>query len=336
MHLIDIVAARKTGWEVIAPNLTTLIFGLLAFAGIVLLVFLLAERTSVKTQEWIKYLVFLVPAGALLIIGLIYPAIRTLILSFMNKTSEEFVGFDNYVWAFTRPEIFQVLTNTAIWVFVVPIASTFIGLVIAYLTDRMKTASVVKSLIFMPMAISMVGASIIWKFVYDFEPNLKKVDIGLLSAVSKALGITPPNWLLENPLNTFLLIVVMIWIQTGFAMVVLSAAMKNIPDEVVEASMLDGATQLKRFIQITVPMIRASIVVVLTTITIGTLKVFDIVRTMTGGNFQTNVIANEMYSQTFRALNYGTGSALAIILFLGVVPIIIYNIRQLRIDRTER
>jgi alpha-glucoside transport system permease protein len=254
----------------------------------------------------------------------------------MDADSEVFVGMDNYVWAFTRPEILQVLGNTAIWVIVAPLASTFIGLVIAYLTDRMKSASAVKSLIFMPMAISMVGASIIWKFVYDFEPNLKKVDIGLLSAFSKALGFTPPNWLLENPLNTFLLIAVMIWIQTGFAMVVLSAAMKNIPDEVVEASMLDGASQLKRFVQITVPMIRSSIVVVLTTITIGTLKVFDIVRTMTGGNFQTNVIANEMYSQTFRALNYGTGSALAIILFLGVVPIIWYNIRQLKLDRTER
>jgi alpha-glucoside transport system permease protein len=335
MHAIDLVT-RKTGWEIIAPNLITLVLGLAAFAAIVVLLFILAERTSVKAQEWAKYLIFLVPAVALLVIGLIYPAIRTLILSFMNADSDEFVGMDNYVWAFTRPEILQVLTNTAIWVIVVPIVSTFIGLVIAYLTDRMKTAAVVKSLIFMPMAISMVGASIIWKFVYDFEPNLKKVDIGLLSSLSKAVGITPPNWLLENPLNTFLLIVVMIWIQTGFAMVVLSAAMKNIPDEVVEASMLDGASQLKRFVQITVPMIRSSIVVVLTTITIGVLKVFDIVRTMTGGNFSTNVIANEMYSQTFRALNYGTGSALAIILFLGVVPIIWYNIRQLRLERTER
>jgi alpha-glucoside transport system permease protein len=335
MFVIDIVA-RKTGWEIIAPNLIMLVSGLLAFAAIVFLMFVLAERTSVKAQEWIRYLVFLVPAVALLVIGLIYPAIRTMILSFMDANSTNFVGVDNYVWAFTRPEILQVLGNTAIWVIVAPLASTFIGLVIAYLTDRMKSAATVKSLIFMPMAISMVGASIIWKFVYDFEPNLKKVDIGLLSAVSKALGIDPPNWLLENPLNTFLLIAVMIWIQTGFAMVVLSAAMKNIPDEVVEASMLDGASQFKRFIQITVPMIRSSIVVVLTTITIGTLKVFDIVRTMTGGNFQTNVIANEMYSQAFRALNYGTGSALAIILFLGVVPIILYNIRQLKLDRTER
>jgi alpha-glucoside transport system permease protein len=336
MFAIDIVA-RKTGWEIIAPNLIMLIAGLLAFAAIIFLMFVLAERSSVKAQEWVKYLVFLVPAIALLMIGLIYPAIRTLIMSFMDADSEVFVGIDNYVWAFTRPEILQVLGNTAIWVIVAPLASTFIGLVIAYLTDRMKSASAVKSLIFMPMAISMVGASIIWKFVFDFEPNLKKTDIGILSAFAKALGFTdPPNWLLENPLNTFLLIVVMIWIQTGFAMVVLSAAMKNIPDEVVEASMLDGASQLKRFVQITVPMIRSSIVVVLTTITIGTLKVFDIVRTMTGGNFQTNVIANEMYSQTFRSLNYGTGSALAIILFLGVVPIIWYNILQLKLDRTER
>jgi alpha-glucoside transport system permease protein len=335
MHVIDLVT-RKTTWEIVGPNLITLVSGLVAFGAIVVLIFLLAERTSVRAQEWVKYIVFLVPAVALLLIGLVYPAIRTLVLSFMNDDSEKFVGFENYIWAFTIPEIVQVLINTAIWVIVAPIASTFIGLVIAYLTDRMKTAAVVKSLIFMPMAISMVGASIIWKFVFDFQPNLKKVDIGLLSSVSKALGIDPPNWLLENPLNTFLLIAVMIWIQTGFAMVVLSAAMKNIPDEVVEASMLDGATQLKRFIQITIPMIRSSIVVVLTTITIGTLKVFDIVRTMTGGNFKTNVIANEMYSQTFRSLNYGTGSALAVILFLGVLPIIWYNIRQLRLERTER
>ena len=139
--------------------------------------------------------------------------------------------------------------------------------------------------------------------------------------------------MLEAPLNTFLLIVVMIWIQTGFAMVVLSAALKNVPDEVVEAAMLDGATPWKRFYLVSVPMIRATIVVVLT---IGTLKVVDIVRTMTGGNFQTNVIANEMYSQAFRQMNYGQGSALAIILFVAIVPIIVYNIRQLRLERTER
>lgn len=328
---------RATGWEIIAPNLTITIFGLLTFAAVIFLMFVIGERANVRAQEWIKYLVFLVPALILLTIGLIYPALRTLFLSFMDARGENFIGMDNYIWAFTRPEILIVLRNTLIWTLAVPLFSTSIGLAIAFLTDRMKYGSWVKSLIFMPMAISFVGASIIWRFVYQYEPNLNKEDIGLMSAIAKAIGFAdPPNWLLEAPMNTFLLIAVMVWIQTGFAMVVLGAAMKNIPDEIVEASMLDGASQWRRFSQITVPMIRATIVVVVTTVLIGTLKVFDIVRTMTGGNFSTNVIANEMYSQTFRSLNYGTGSALAVILFLGVLPIIWYNIRQLRLERTER
>ncbi len=329
-------AARRTPWDVIFPNLILLIVSLAAFAAIVYLVFLLASRVNVKVQEWLKYAVFLAPAVLLLLIGLVYPTIRTLTMSFMNADSTEFVGFDNYVWSFTIPEILVVLRNTAIWVLLVPILSTGLGLAIAYMTDRMKRPGIVKSLIFLPMAISFVGAGVIWKFVYNFQPNLEKPDIGLFSAVSKALGFTPPNWLLEAPLNTLLLILVMIWIQTGFCMVVISAAMKNVPDEVVEAAMLDGAGNWKRFLRVTIPMIRSTIVVVLTTTAIGTLKVFDIVRTMTGGNFETNVIANEMYSQSFRQMNYGQGSALAVILLLCVLPIIAYNIRQLRRERTER
>ncbi|NBU23268.1 MAG: sugar ABC transporter permease [Actinobacteria bacterium] len=336
MFNFSILVARKTPWDVIGENFVLLALALLSFGAVIFLIFLLASRSSVKTQEWLKYLVFLVPTVLLLLIGLIYPAIRTLILSFMDKTSEEFVGFENYVWAFTIPEINIVLVNTLIWVITVPFLSTALGLAIAYMTDRMKRPAAIKSLIFMPMAISFVGAGVIWKFVYNYQPNENKADIGLLSAVFKAVGLTPPNWLLEAPLNTYLLIVVMIWMQTGFAMVVLSAALKNIPDEIVEASMLDGAAPMRRFFLISMPMIRATIVVVLTTIMIGTLKVFDIVRTMTGGNFQTNVIANEMYSQTFRQMNYGQGSALAIILFVAIIPIIIYNIRQLRLERTER
>ena len=331
------LTSRAIGWEIIAPNLTITVFGLLTFAAVIFLMFVLGERANVKAQEWIKYLVFLVPALVLLTIGLIYPAIRTLIMSFMDARGENFIGLDNYIWAFTRPEILIVLRNTLIWTLAVPLFSTAIGLAIAFLTDRMKYGAWVKSLIFMPMAISFVGASIIWRFVYQYEPNLKKEDIGLMSAIAKGLGVEdPPNWLLEAPMNTFLLITVMVWIQTGFAMVVLGAAMKNIPDEIVEASMLDGASQWRRFSQITVPMIRATIVVVVTTTLIGTLKVFDIVRTMTGGNFQTNVIANEMFNQAFQQRNYGTGSALAILLFVGVIPIVMYNIRQLRRERTER
>lgn len=335
MHF-SFLAARKTPWEIIGENFTLLAFALLAFGGVLVLLFLIAGRANVRAQEWLKYLVFLVPALLLLLVGLIYPTIRTIILSFMDAKSENFVGFDNYVWAFTIPEILIVLRNTAIWVFLVPFASTSIGLAIAYMTDRMKRPTVIKSLIFMPMAISFVGAGVIWRFVYYFEPNENRPDLGLLSTIVKSFGGTPNNWMLEAPWNTFFLIVVMVWIQTGFAMVVLAAAMKNVPDEIVEAAMLDGASPLNRFFRVTMPMIRATLVVVLTTIIIATLKVFDIVRTMTGGNFQTNVIANEMYSQAFRQMNYGTGSALAIILFVAIIPVIIYNIRQLRLERTER
>jgi len=327
---------RGSVWDVIGPNLTLLVISLAAFAAVVYALFLIGSRASVCWQGWLRYGVFLGPALLLLLVGLIYPALRTIWMSFMDKRSENFIGFDNYIWAFTIPEIQIVLRNTVLWVIFVPIVSTLIGLAIAYMTDRMKRASVVKSLIFMPMAISFVGASVIWGFMYNFEPNEDKVEIGLLNAILRGVGIEPRNFLLEAPGNTFFLIAVLIWIQTGFAMVILSAAMKNVPDGIVEAAMLDGASNWRRFVRVTLPMIRGTVVVVLTTITIGTLKVFDIVRTMTGGNFQTNVIANEMYAQSFRQLNYGQGSALAVILFLGVVPIIWYNVRQLRLERTER
>ena len=327
---------RGSVWDVIGPNLTLLVISLAAFAAVIYALFLIGSRASVRWQGWLRYGVFLGPALLLLLVGLIYPALRTIWLSFMDKRSENFIGFDNYIWAFTIPEIQIVLRNTVLWVIFVPIVSTLIGLAIAYMTDRMKRAAIVKSLIFMPMAISFVGASVIWGFMYNFEPNEDKVEIGLLNAILRGVGIEPRNFLLEAPGNTFFLIAVLIWIQTGFAMVILSAAMKNVPDEIVEAAMLDGASNWRRFIRVTLPMIRGTVVVVLTTITIGTLKVFDIVRTMTGGNFQTNVIANEMYAQSFRQLNYGQGSALAVILFLGVVPIIWYNVRQLRLERTER
>jgi alpha-glucoside transport system permease protein len=327
---------RGTVWDVIGPNLTLLVISLAAFAAVIYALFLIGSRASVRWQGWLRYGVFLGPALLLLLVGLIYPALRTIWMSLMDKRSENFIGFDNYIWAFTIPEIQIVLRNTMLWVIFVPIVSTLIGLAIAYMTDRMKSAAVVKSLIFMPMAISFVGASVIWGFIYNFEPNENRVEIGLLNAILRGVGVEPRNFLLEPPWNTFFLIAVLVWIQTGFAMVILSAAMKNVPDEVVEAAMLDGASNWSRFIRVTLPMIRGTVVVVLTTITIGTLKVFDIVRTMTGGNFQTNVIANEMYAQSFRQLNYGQGSALAVILFVGVIPIIWYNVRQLRLERTER
>ena len=173
-------------WEVIGPNFLLLLVSLIAFAAVVYAVFLLGARASLKAQEWMRYLVFLGPASLLLLIGLIYPAIRTIILSFMDKKSENFIGFDNYIWAFTLPEIQIVLRNTIVWVILVPVVSTVIGLAIAYMTDRMKRAAWVKSLIFMPMAISFVGASVIWGFMYSFEPTRKSQKLACSAPFGEA------------------------------------------------------------------------------------------------------------------------------------------------------
>ncbi len=229
-----------------------------------------------------------------------------------------------------------MLLNTLLWIIIAPVLTTGLGLGIALLVDRMKRQAVYKSLIFMPMAISFVGASIIWKFVYDSR-DPSQPQIGLLSQIVIALGWKhPPNWILWQPFNTFLLMVILIWVQTGFAMVVLSAAIKAIPEEILEAARMDGATGVRQFFWVTIPMIRNTLIVVLTTVMITTLKIFDIVRTMTGGNFGTQVLANEMYSQAFEQYNIGRGSALAVILFLAVLPLVGYNIVQLRRERSTR
>ncbi|GIM64198.1 hypothetical protein Aau02nite_08910 [Amorphoplanes auranticolor] len=256
---------------------------------------------------------------------------RTIYQSFFNAAGNAFIGIDNYKTIFTDGDQLTVLRNTVFWVVVTPFVATAVGLLYAILVDKAKMESFAKSLIFLPMAISFVGASIIWSFVYAYRPDQANVkQIGLLNQVLVWLGGTPQQWLVDSPLNTFLLIVVMIWIQAGFAMTVLSAAIKAIPDDIIEAARLDGVTPWGMFRFVTLPAIRPAVVVVLTTIGIGTLKVFDIVRTMTGGQFNTNVIANEFYSQSFRSDNQGLGAALAVLLFLLVIPIVAYNIRQVR------
>lgn len=334
-QLALLAAKRKSFAEQNVEKIIYLVGGLTIFVVVIALAFFLAEKSNSRTQRVLKYVIFLFPALAFMTVGLIYPTFRTFYLSFMDARGQNFVGLDNYIWAVTQSDATTALRNTLIWTVLVPIGAVGFGLAIAVLTDRMKRASIPKSLIFMPMAISFVGASIIWKFVYDFQPP-KRPQIGLLSALTRALGFEPTNWLLTFPLNTFLLIIIMIWIQTGFAMVIISGAIKGIPDEIIEAAMLDGASGWSRFRRVTIPMIRGTLVVVLSTLTISSLKVFDIVRTMTGGNFQTSVIANEQYQQTFRALNYGTGSALAMILFIGISPLVIYNVVQLKREREVR
>lgn len=300
-----------------------------AFAGFFAVLLFVISRVRGRAQEPLTVAAFIVPAFVMLAIGLIYPAVLTIKQSFQNADSSAFVGLENYATLFRESEYQRVLVNTAIWVLLVPIAATMIGLIYAVLVDRTRSEAFSKALVFIPMAISMVGASIIWRFVYDYRPT-QATQIGLANQIIKSLGFDTYQFLLTEPWNTFFLIVVMIWIQAGFAMTVLSASIKAIPDDVIEAAKLDGVSGPQMFRFITLPSIRPGMIVVLTTIAIGTLKVFDIVRTMTGGRFKTSVVANEFYTQAFRYDNAGLGAALAVLLFILVIPIIAYNISQLR------
>ncbi len=301
------------------------------FAAVMSLILFASE----KLPRWIPAVGFLFPAVIMLTFGLLWPGIRTIFDSFRDAAGREPVGVDNYVTVLTNPDFQVILLNTLAWVVAVPLFSTIFGLLYAVLVDRTRFEKVAKTLIFLPMAISFVGASIIWNFVYQYKPPGTD-QIGFANQLLVWLGMEPQQFLLNPPWNTAFLIVIMVWIQTGFAMTILSASIKAIPDEIVEAAQIDGATGVRTFFNVTVPSIRPALIVVVTTIAMATLKVFDIVRTTTGGQFDTSVIANEFYSQKFSQGNNGIASTLAVILFILVIPIIIYNVRQMRISEGER
>ncbi|WP_045745601.1 MULTISPECIES: sugar ABC transporter permease [Actinoplanes] len=303
---------------------------ILLFAAVVGVILFIAGRFTGKRDPLVAYL-YLTPVIIMLSVGLLYPGLRTIYESFFDAAGNTFIGIDNYTTIIGDAEQRTVLRNTAFWVLLTPFLATGVGLLYAILVDKARVESFAKALIFLPMSISFVAASVIWKFMYEYRPDQGNVkQIGLINQIIVWLGGKPVQLLIESPLNTFLLILVMIWIQAGFAMTVLSAAIKAIPDDIVEAARLDGVTPWGMFRFVTLPAIRPAVVVVLTTIAIGTLKVFDIVQTMTGGRFDTSVIANEFYSQSFRSANQGLGAALAVVLFILVIPIVVYNIRQLR------
>lgn len=291
-----------------------------------------------RAREGAGYLfqlvLFAAPAAVLLLIGLIYPFIATFVQSFYDKTGKEFIGFDNYVWVFTQPEGTWSVINTVIWVLICPTIATIVGLAYAVFIDRAAGERYLKVLIFMPFAISFVGAGIIWKFVYDYRQG---DQLGILNAIVTAFGGDPVAWLSVTPLvNSLLLMVVFIWSQTGLAMVILSAAIKAVPPEQNEAAELDGANAWQRFRNVTVPGIRSSIVVVVTTIAIAALKIYDIVAVMTGGRANTSVLAFEMVNQQQRFQSYGHAAALAVVLFIFVTPLIVFNIIQIRKQREIR
>ncbi|MGA1145602.1 MAG: carbohydrate ABC transporter permease [Candidatus Nanopelagicales bacterium] len=308
--------------------------GIAAFGVLIVVLFFLGSRFRGRLSHPAALLIFLGPAVLLLIMGLIVPAVRTIADSFQNSSGKENVGWANYQWIFESQS--DIIVNSLLWIVITPIASTALGLTLALLLDRMRRESVAKSLIFMPMAISFVGASIIWSLIYEYRAP-DKPQVGLLSQIVMWLGVAdPPKWLLWQPFNNYLLMVIMVWIQVGFAMVVLSAAIKAIPGDVVEAAELDGATGWKLFSKVTIPMIRATLIVVVTTIMFAVLKIFDIVRVMTNGNFGTQIVPNEMYAQAFVQFDIGRGSALAVVLFVAVIPLIVFNVYQLRKDRATR
>ena len=316
------------------PKFTMLLYAILAFAAVVGVILLVVDRAPKRGREKVQLVAFLAPALILLMIGLVIPAIRTTVFSFKGPDGGSFIGLDNYNWMFTDPGSRRILLNTLLWVVLVPLLSTSIGLLYAIVIDKARAESLAKALVFMPMAISFVGASIIWKLVYDYQGTGDQ--IGLLNAILVGLGGSPQRFLTGPPWNTLFLIIIMIWIQAGFAMVILSAAIKAISTDIVEAARLDGVNARQMFRNVTLPSIRPAVIVVVTTITIATLKVFDIVRTVTGGNFDTSVVANALYDQAFVFGDGGKGSALAVLLFVLVLPVVVYQVRVLRSQREIR
>jgi alpha-glucoside transport system permease protein len=314
------------------PKIFQIISVIVIFLGFYGIAFAAGARIKGKKQNWIALVLFLVPTLILVMTGLGIPAIQTFIGSFKNADSSQWVGFKNYVNAFKDPDIRLAFINTISWVVISPVIVTTLGLTLATMLNKMKREAFAKSLIFMPMAISFVGGSLIWNLMYAYQEQ-DDPQTGLVGQVMVWLGMEVKHLLLWYPWNNLFLMVVYIWGFTGFGMVILSAAIKGIPTEIEEAAQLDGATGIHLFRTITVPMVRTTIIVVLTTAMVGTLKLFDVIHTMTGGNFKTDVLSNRMFDENFVYLNYGRGSALAVLIFLGVIPITYYNIRSLRQER---
>jgi alpha-glucoside transport system permease protein len=289
------------------------------------LLMLAPDRWRVRLRPW----VWLAPGIAFLAVFLVYPTIYTLYLSFLDKASKEFVGIDNYIYFLTTGDTLVALRNNVIWLVLLTFLAVAGGLLVAILVDRVRYESIAKSLIFLPLAISFVGAGVIWKFMFDFRPP-GQAQTGTLNGILGAVGIDPIPWLINAPVNTIALIVVAVWIWTGFCMVILSGALKGISTELLEAARVDGANEIQVFRGITLPLLLPTIAVVATTMVITSLKAFDVVYVMTNGAFDTEVIANRLYKELFAFGQPGRASATAIVLLLMIIPVMVINIRRFR------
>jgi alpha-glucoside transport system permease protein len=306
-------------------------------AGGVFLLFWMMNQVvdllSERFREMVRPYVFVGPALVILTVFLVYPVFNTIFLSLENSTSTEFVGLDNYKFVFTDVNMLRSIRNTAGWLILVPLAAVSIGLAFATMADRLRRGeAVAKSLIFLPMAISFAGASITWQLIYSYRSQGFGSNVGLLNGIMLGLGQEPVKWLELQPWNNLFLMVIMVWMQTGFAMVVLSAAIKAIPDEIIEAARIDGASEFQVFWRIMVPTIVPTIVVVTTYMVINAMKVFDIVfvQPASAENNGTVVMAERMLRWFFQLNHNGRGAAVAVVLFLAVIPVMIWNMRRFR------
>lgn len=299
----------------------------------------LVTATGDRWQRRLRPWLWLAPALALLGFFLVYPTIRTLIRSFYgrNELKPKFVGLDNYRWFFTNDEALASLVNNVLWLLFFTGLTVGLGLLVAILVDKVRYESLAKSIIFLPLAISMVAAGVIWKFMYDYRPP-GEAQTGTLNALIGTVGWGPVGWL-QTPgfrLSTFALIAIMVWMWTGFAMVIISAALKGIDPELLEAARMDGASELQVFRKVTLPLLGPTLAVVSTTMIITSLKTFDIVYTLTNGNYDTQVIANLMIKEMFTVGDFGRASAVAVVLLLAIIPIMGFNIRRFRAQESIR
>lgn len=287
------------------------------------------EQYSDVWRRRIQPFLFIGPAVGLLGWLLLIPTVRTLIMSFQDASSSQFVGLANYAAVFTNRLLATALRNNLLWVVFGATACIILGLLIAVLADRSSFEQLAKAIIFMPMAISFVAAGVIWKFIYYYQPGDEQ--IGLLNAIVVSFGGEPQAWTsMTQPWNNLFLIAILIWMQTGFAMVILSAALKGVPEDILEAARMDGAGEIRIFFKIIIPYISTTLLSVTTTIVVFTLKIFDVVMVMTGGQYDTEVVATQFYRQFFMYQNFGYGSTLAIVLLIAVIPVIVFNVRQIR------
>jgi alpha-glucoside transport system permease protein len=323
----------------IVTAILTVIAGL---GGALILYWLLNKLSEMLPGRWedrIKPFFYILPALAAIGLYLVYPAYQTIVFSFANQDSTAWVGFKNYRDLLSSRDFHATLFNTLLWILVVPALTIIFGLIVAVLADRLspQAEKTAKTIIFLPIAISAVGAGTVWKFIYASNPP-GEAQIGLQNAIVTKLGFDPVNWLQLSHfrVNSFLLMVILLWAQVGFAMVLLSAAIKGVPSDTLEAARMDGANERQTFFRVVIPQIRTTIITVFVTVTIGVMKIFDIVYVMTNGDFNTNVVGNQFFNELFTNFNNGFAAAIVVLLMIAIIPLMVYQVRQFRAEEAAR